>query len=128
MLSSKMELTRCLREVGREEHERRVEADRLEREAALAAFRDGSVTVMVATDLMGRGIDVPGVGHVIEAEFSSCAMTHLHRVGRTARQGRAGIGAGRGAVYACHVCAYYVSVCGCVCVCVCVCVALCACV
>lgn len=46
--------------------------------------------VMVSTDAAARGIDLPQVSHVIQADFVANAVEFLHRVGRTARAGRAG--------------------------------------
>jgi ATP-dependent RNA helicase RhlE len=61
------------------------------REAALAAFRDGRAPVMVATDIAARGIDVDGVTHVIQFDLPEVPETYVHRIGRTARAGAAGI-------------------------------------
>lgn len=61
-----------------------------ERAQALeAAVRSDSV-VMVSTDAAARGIDIPGVTHVIQAQFAANAVDFLHRVGRTARAGQRG--------------------------------------
>jgi ATP-dependent RNA helicase RhlE len=60
-------------------------------EAALAAFRDGRAPVMVATDIAARGIDVDGVTHVIQFDLPEVPETYVHRIGRTARAGAAGI-------------------------------------
>ncbi|MEY3730196.1 MAG: hypothetical protein RLZZ57_952, partial [Pseudomonadota bacterium] len=61
------------------------------REAALAAFRDGRAPVLVATDIAARGIDVDGVTHVIQFDLPEVPETYVHRIGRTARAGAAGI-------------------------------------
>ena len=61
------------------------------RAARLADFAAGRVRVLVSTNLAARGLDTAHVAHVIEAEFAGDAITHLHRVGRTARAGRAGL-------------------------------------
>lgn len=47
--------------------------------------------VLVCTDAAARGLDIPYVSHVIQAEFTSSAVDFLHRVGRTARAGQAGL-------------------------------------
>ena len=60
------------------------------RQRALAAFRDGKVRVLVATDIAARGIDVPGVTHVINFEMPVDAESYVHRIGRTARAGADG--------------------------------------
>jgi ATP-dependent RNA helicase RhlE len=61
------------------------------RQRSLAAFDKGRVTVLVATDIMARGIDVEGISHVINYELPNEAESYVHRVGRTARAGAAGI-------------------------------------
>ncbi len=60
------------------------------RQRALSAFRDGKVRVLVATDIAARGIDVPGVTHVINFEMPVDAESYVHRIGRTARAGADG--------------------------------------
>jgi ATP-dependent RNA helicase RhlE len=62
-----------------------------QRERALAGFRDGQARVLVATDIAARGIDVDGVSHVINFELPNVAQDYVHRIGRTARAGAAGI-------------------------------------
>ena len=62
-----------------------------QRERALAGFRDGPTRVLVATDIAARGIDVDGVSHVINFELPNVPEDYVHRVGRTARAGAAGI-------------------------------------
>jgi ATP-dependent RNA helicase RhlE len=61
------------------------------RQAALGSFRDGKVRVLVATDIMARGIDVPDISHVINFELPEEPESYVHRIGRTARAGREGI-------------------------------------
>ncbi|MGE0061520.1 MAG: DEAD/DEAH box helicase [Xanthobacteraceae bacterium] len=60
------------------------------RERTLAAFRDGSVRVLVATDIAARGIDVDGVSHVINYDLPNVPESYVHRIGRTARAGAEG--------------------------------------
>jgi ATP-dependent RNA helicase RhlE len=62
-----------------------------QREKALAEFREGKVRVLVATDIAARGIDIPGVSHVINFELPNVAEQYVHRIGRTARAGAAGV-------------------------------------
>jgi ATP-dependent RNA helicase RhlE len=62
-----------------------------QRERALAGFRDGHTRVLVATDIAARGIDVDGVSHVINFELPNVPEDYVHRIGRTARAGAAGI-------------------------------------
>jgi ATP-dependent RNA helicase RhlE len=61
------------------------------RQAALEGFREGSVRVLVATDIAARGIDVDAVSHVVNYELPNVAETYVHRIGRTARAGASGI-------------------------------------
>ncbi len=62
-----------------------------QRERALAAFRDGRIRVLVATDIAARGIDVDGVTHVINFDLPNVPEAYVHRIGRTARAGHAGV-------------------------------------
>ena len=62
-----------------------------QRERALAAFRDGRVKVLVATDIAARGIDVDGVTHVVNFDLPNVPEAYVHRIGRTARAGHAGV-------------------------------------
>ena len=61
-----------------------------QRDRAIAAFKDGSVRVLVATDVASRGIDIPGVGHVYNYDLPNVPENYVHRIGRTARAGRDG--------------------------------------
>ncbi len=58
---------------------------------ALDGFRDGSVRVLVATDIAARGIDVPGITHVINFDLPNVPENYVHRIGRTARAGKTGV-------------------------------------
>jgi ATP-dependent RNA helicase RhlE len=62
-----------------------------QRERALEEFKAGRVKVLVATDIAARGIDVSGVSHVLNFELPNVAEQYVHRIGRTARAGAAGI-------------------------------------
>ncbi|KHL26168.1 DEAD/DEAH box helicase [Croceibacterium mercuriale] len=62
-----------------------------QREKALGEFREGSVRVLVATDIAARGIDIPGVSHVLNFELPNVPDQYVHRIGRTARAGREGV-------------------------------------
>jgi len=61
------------------------------RQRALARFRSGNARVLVATDIAARGIDVDGITHVINFELPNEPESYVHRIGRTARAGAAGI-------------------------------------
>ena len=62
-----------------------------QRTAALEAFRKGDITILIATDIAARGIDVSGVSHVINFEMPNVPEQYVHRIGRTARAGKEGI-------------------------------------
>ena len=61
------------------------------RQRAIAGFRDGRLRVLVATDIAARGIDIDGISHVINYELPNVPETYVHRIGRTARAGAAGV-------------------------------------
>jgi ATP-dependent RNA helicase RhlE len=61
------------------------------RQNALNGFREGSVRILVATDIAARGIDVPGISHVINFDLPDEAESYVHRIGRTGRNGASGI-------------------------------------
>jgi superfamily II DNA/RNA helicase len=63
-----------------------------QRERALADFEEGRVRTLVATDVAARGIDVDGIGHVINFDPPADREGYVHRVGRTGRAGRHGVG------------------------------------
>jgi len=60
------------------------------RQRALLAFENGKIMVLVATDIMARGIDVEGISHVINYELPNDPESYVHRIGRTARAGAVG--------------------------------------
>jgi ATP-dependent RNA helicase RhlE len=61
------------------------------RERSLAGFRSGKVRVLVATDIAARGIDIDDISHVVNYEIPNVPETYVHRIGRTARAGAAGV-------------------------------------
>jgi ATP-dependent RNA helicase RhlE len=63
-----------------------------QREQALSQFRSGRVDTLVATDVAARGIDVQDISHVINFDLPGDHDVYVHRVGRTGRAGRRGIG------------------------------------
>jgi ATP-dependent RNA helicase RhlE len=63
-----------------------------QREQALARFRSGRIDTLVATDVAARGIDVEGISHVINFDPPEDHDTYVHRIGRTGRAGRRGVG------------------------------------
>ena len=61
------------------------------RTRALAGFKDGTIPILVATDIASRGIDVDGITHVFNYDLPNEPESYVHRIGRTARAGRSGI-------------------------------------
>ncbi|MTI42207.1 DEAD/DEAH box helicase [Roseibium hamelinense] len=61
-----------------------------QRDRAIKGLREGSIKVLVATDVAARGIDIPGVSHVYNFELPEVAEAYVHRIGRTARAGAEG--------------------------------------
>ena len=61
-----------------------------QREAGLAGFREDKYNVLVATDVAGRGIDVPDVAAVINYDMPHSIEQYTHRIGRTGRAGKSG--------------------------------------
>lgn len=61
-----------------------------QRKQALDKFRSGDRRIMVATDLAGRGIDVPDIEHVINYDLPATREEYIHRIGRTGRCGKTG--------------------------------------
>ena len=62
-----------------------------ERNRTLADLKRGSVRTLVATDVAARGIDVPGLSHVINFDLPRQAEDYVHRIGRTGRAGASGV-------------------------------------
>lgn len=61
-----------------------------ERERILTRFRHGQLTILVATDVVARGVDIPDVSHVINFDIPQLSIEYVHRIGRTARAGHSG--------------------------------------
>lgn len=62
-----------------------------QRERALSEFKRAKTPILVATDVAARGIDIPGVSHVINYELPNVPEQYVHRIGRTARAGADGV-------------------------------------
>ena len=60
------------------------------RDAVMRKFRDGSIDVLVATDVAARGLDVSGVTHVVNFDLPQDPESYVHRIGRTGRAGKEG--------------------------------------
>lgn len=61
------------------------------RDRVMADFREAKVRYLVATDVVGRGIDVSGISHIINYDIPAFCDDYVHRVGRTGRMGREGV-------------------------------------
>ena len=61
-----------------------------ERNRVMNAFRDGSLRMLVATNLAARGLDIPTISHVINYDMPESVEEYVHRIGRTARMGKRG--------------------------------------
>jgi ATP-dependent RNA helicase DeaD len=61
------------------------------RDRVMRRFRDGKTKVLVATDVVGRGIDVTTISHIINYDIPQFCDDYVHRVGRTGRMGREGV-------------------------------------
>ncbi|MEL6299125.1 MAG: DEAD/DEAH box helicase [Pseudomonadota bacterium] len=67
--------------------------DQTSRMETLAAFRSGEITVLAASDVAARGLDIPEVSHVFNFDVPLAADDYVHRIGRTGRAGREGFAA-----------------------------------
>jgi ATP-dependent RNA helicase DeaD len=61
------------------------------RDRVMKGFREGKIRWLVATDVVGRGIDVTGISHIINFDIPQFCDDYVHRVGRTGRMGREGV-------------------------------------
>ncbi len=62
-----------------------------QRDMVMRKFRDGSIDVLVATDVAARGLDVSGVTHVFNFDLPQDPESYVHRIGRTGRAGKEGV-------------------------------------
>jgi len=61
------------------------------REKTLTRYREGQFSVLVATDIAARGLDIPAISHVVNYDLPMSPADYVHRIGRTGRAGRAGV-------------------------------------
>jgi ATP-dependent RNA helicase DeaD len=61
------------------------------RDSIMQGFRDGKISYLVATDVVGRGIDVTGISHIINYDLPEDPENYVHRIGRTGRMGADGV-------------------------------------
>ncbi len=84
-------ITRDLREMGFTAAEIHANRSLAQRKQALEGFKSGAYRVLVATDIAARGIDVPGIGLIVNYDLPNDPSDYVHRIGRTARAGREGL-------------------------------------
>lgn len=89
-IKSTKELARSLRKVGLPAQDIHSELDQDSREQLLLDFKNKKVKILVATDILSRGIDIKGIELVINYEVPNDAEDYVHRIGRTARADRTG--------------------------------------
>ena len=80
-----------LREQGHRAEPMHGDLSQHKRNRVLHAFRSGRVAVLVATDVVGRGIDVPEISHVVNFDVPEDPEHYVHRIGRTGRMGKDGV-------------------------------------
>lgn len=85
------EITKGLNERGIESHAIHGDMPQGKRNTTMAKLRSGELSVLIASDLAARGIDVEGITHVINFDIPEDPEIYVHRIGRTARAGRGGI-------------------------------------
>jgi ATP-dependent RNA helicase RhlE len=85
------ELTQSLKNNGLEVADMSSDLDQKEREERIRKFKSGSLPIIVATDVLSRGIDIKGIDLVINYDVPGDAEDYVHRIGRTARADASGI-------------------------------------
>lgn len=78
------------------QHQQRVavmhgDLEQEQRNRIMQGFREGKITYLVATDVVGRGIDVTGISHIINYDIPEDPENYVHRIGRTGRMGKDGV-------------------------------------
>jgi ATP-dependent RNA helicase DeaD len=85
------ELFRDLRHVHRLTATMHGDLEQPQRERIMQGFREGKITYLVATDVVGRGIDVTNISHIINYDLPHDPENYVHRIGRTGRMGADGV-------------------------------------
>jgi ATP-independent RNA helicase DbpA len=85
------ETAKRLRDAGFSADALHGDLEQRDRDAVMAQFRNGSIRVLVATDVAARGLDVAGLDLVVNVDLPAHAEDYVHRVGRTGRAGRLGV-------------------------------------
>lgn len=83
-------VVRHLQDAGFDADALHADKTQAQREQALQRFKDGTVRVLVATDIAQRGLDISGITHVINYDVPQQAEDYVHRIGRTGRAAREG--------------------------------------
>jgi ATP-dependent RNA helicase RhlE len=78
-------VARTVRQAGHAVQRLHADRSQSQRREALEGFRDGRYRILIATDVAARGIDVAGIGRVINYDLPHTVEDYVHRVGRTAR-------------------------------------------
>ncbi len=86
-----VELTRYLAERGYKSDSLHGDMSQSAREIAMQAFRDRRVRILICTDVASRGLDVKDITHVVNYSIPRELDSYVHRIGRTARSGKAGV-------------------------------------
>ncbi len=84
------DLASRLKEQGHAVHALHGDMHQGARNRALRSLREGRTRILVATDVAARGLDVPGISHVVNFDLPMAAEDYIHRIGRTGRAGREG--------------------------------------
>jgi superfamily II DNA/RNA helicase len=85
------ELVESLRRSGFAVSQIHGDMDQSDRIKELDRFKSGDITIIVASDVAARGLDIPGVSHVVNYDVPHHAEDYVHRIGRTGRAGKTGI-------------------------------------
>jgi superfamily II DNA/RNA helicase len=79
------DIVKALRKLGFHAEGIHSDKEQTERESILNDFKNGKIQILVATDILSRGIDVDGVTHVVNFDCPQDPEDYVHRIGRTAR-------------------------------------------
>lgn len=85
------DLSRALRKRGFKVGEMHSDLEQQQRDEVMLGFKAGRIDVMVATDIVSRGIDIEDISMVVNFDVPRCAEDYVHRIGRTARANAGGI-------------------------------------
>lgn len=88
--SDTMEVTELLQRSGFKASPLSGDLNQTQREQTVSQLRSGHIEILVATDVVARGLDVPEITHVINYDLPGDTEAYVHRIGRTGRAGRSG--------------------------------------